>query len=104
MPDSILNSAVFSLALVLKFHEKNLDPQSLAHELSGKEDAIGFHDLVRVARRLGMKARSVSVQPAQLVKAPRVPHRHHHRPPALHHTTVRPVHCAGREGTRCGIF
>ena len=70
MPDSILNSAVFSLALVLKFHEKNLDPQSLAHELSGKEDAIEFHDLVRITRRLGMKARAVTVLPDQLSKAP----------------------------------
>ena len=70
MDSSSFSSAVFSLALVLKYHEKNIDSQSLTHELSGKEEAIEFHDLVRVAQRLGMKARTISVQAGQLDKTP----------------------------------
>lgn len=69
MSDSTVYSAVFSLSLVLKFHEKNVDPQSLTHELSGLEDVAPDY-LVRIARRLGMKARAVSVQPDRLHKAP----------------------------------
>ncbi len=70
MSDSVLDSAVCSLALLLKYHEKNIDTHSLAHELSGKEDPVEFQDLVRVAQRLDMKARSVTVQPNQLEKTP----------------------------------
>lgn len=70
MSSSMITSAVCALVAVLKCHEKNIDPQSLEHELSGKEDAVELHDLVRVARRLGMKARRVSVRPEQLVKSP----------------------------------
>ena len=69
MSDPVLTSAVCALAAVLKCHEKNIDPQSLEHELSGRED-IELKDLVRVAKRLGMKARGVSVRPEQLIKAP----------------------------------
>ena len=70
MSDPVLTSAVCALVAVLKCHEKNIDPQSLEHELSGKEEAVELYDLVRVAKRLGMKARRVSVRPEQLIKAP----------------------------------
>lgn len=70
MSDSVITSAVCAFVAVLKCHEKNIDPQSLEHELSGKEEKVELYDLIRVARRLGMKARRVSVTPEQLVKAP----------------------------------
>ena len=69
MSDPVITSAVCALAAVLKCHEKNVDPQSLEHELSGRE-AVELKDLVRVTKRLGMKARGVSVRPEQLIKAP----------------------------------
>ncbi|MET4757472.1 cysteine peptidase family C39 domain-containing protein [Endozoicomonas sp. NE40] len=70
MPDSKLHSASFALALVLRFHEKNVDINSLQHELSGKDSDIEIHDLVRISRRLGLKARKVNVKQRRLHKSP----------------------------------
>ena len=70
MSESTLNSASFALALLLKFHEKNVDTNSLMHELSGKDTDIEIQDLVRVSQRLGMKARKVRVKRKKFNKSP----------------------------------
>ncbi|WP_257280586.1 type I secretion system permease/ATPase [Endozoicomonas sp. ISHI1] len=69
MYESNIKSAAAALALLLKFHEKNVDISSLIHELSGKDVSIDLRELVRVSRRLGMKARKVTVK-NNLHKAP----------------------------------
>ena len=63
-------SAAFCLSLLCKYHEKSIDEHSLAHELSGKDSELAIHDLVRIARRVGMKARAVLVTEDKLEAAP----------------------------------
>ncbi|MGB1272402.1 MAG: ABC transporter transmembrane domain-containing protein, partial [Endozoicomonas sp.] len=52
-----------------KYHEKAVDPDSLAHELSACEEPLATDTLVRLIRRLGLKARSVQVNFKRLNKA-----------------------------------
>ena len=63
-------SAAYCLSLLCKYHEKSIDEHSLAHELSGKDSELAIHDLVRIARRVGMKARAVLVTEDKLEAAP----------------------------------
>ncbi len=50
--------------------KRTLIPSPSPTNYPARKDAIEFHDLVRITRRLGMKARSVTVLPDQLSKAP----------------------------------
>lgn len=58
-----------ALALVLAIHHVPADPQHLRHML-GHADAVTSGDLVLLAKRLGAKARRVSVDPDRLADVP----------------------------------
>ena len=58
------------LAAVLGLHRLPADPRQIAREHAPAGGAMAVPDLVRAARRLGLKARSVQSSPGRLGKVP----------------------------------
>jgi len=63
------DSGLAALALVLGFHQIPADVDQLRHSL-GKAESADLGDLVRLARRLGAKARTASIAVDRLKDAP----------------------------------
>jgi subfamily B ATP-binding cassette protein HlyB/CyaB len=57
--DTGRDSGIMCLASLLRFHGLPADPASLGHELGGGDMRAGQDDLIRLARRQGLKARVV---------------------------------------------
>ena len=64
-----IDSAVFCLGLIAKYHDHAIDTQTLHHQLSGLEAGCERHDLARIAKQLGFKSRLLTVTEKRIHKA-----------------------------------
>lgn len=62
------DSGVCALVLLLRFHGIAVEVEQLKHQLGGAD--VGYVEMLRTARSLGLKSRVVSTSWAKLAKAP----------------------------------
>jgi subfamily B ATP-binding cassette protein HlyB/CyaB len=62
------DTGLASLVLLLRFHSIAADPEQIRHRLGGA--AVGIPEMLRCARELGLKARSITRRGSQLAKSP----------------------------------
>ena len=67
---SAIHSGVVCLAMLLRFHRLAADPGQIAREHAPDGNAVDWLTLVRAAKQLGLKARSVKVKPHRLAHTP----------------------------------
>ena len=67
---SAIHSGVVCLAMLLRFHRLAADPGQIAREHAPDGNAVDWLTLVRAAKQLGLKARSVKVKPQRLARTP----------------------------------
>lgn len=65
-----LSEALECLAMMLAFHEKAADPAALKHALGTDQAFVSPDDLVRLARRQGLKAKARTLSVERIVDAP----------------------------------
>ena len=63
------DAGLAALVVIARFHGLTADPGQLRHE-AGIEGALDEKELVLAARRIGLKARAVKLQPARLARQP----------------------------------
>ena len=63
---SVIHSGVTCLAMLLRFHRLAADPRQIAREHTPDDREVDSLTLVRAAKQLGLKARSVKVKPKRL--------------------------------------
>src|ERR1700691_509678 len=68
--NSAIDSGLFCLTLLLRFHGIAVEPEALRHRSGKPEGSLATTDLVILARSLGLKARLVSSSEARLSKTP----------------------------------
>ena len=66
----VAHSAANCLAMLLRFHRLAADPAQIAREHMADGRNVDSITLVRAARQLGLKARSVKIKPSRLDKTP----------------------------------
>src|ERR1035437_7873809 len=65
-----VDSGLFCLTLLLRFHGIPVEPEALRHRSGKPEGSLATRDLVILARNLGLKARFVRSNAARLLKTP----------------------------------
>jgi subfamily B ATP-binding cassette protein HlyB/CyaB len=68
MEDTVKDSGLQCLSLLLRFHQIAIDPTQIAHQFSGAP--IGVTEMLRCAKHLKVRARTVSESWAGLTKLP----------------------------------
>jgi len=69
-PDDFVHSGIACLAMLLRFHQVAADPRQIAREHAPDQREVDLLTLVRAARQLGLKARSVKVKAKRLQHTP----------------------------------
>ncbi|MDD9875480.1 MAG: cysteine peptidase family C39 domain-containing protein, partial [Gammaproteobacteria bacterium] len=69
-PDDFVHSGIACLAMLLRFHHLAADPRQIAREHAPEQRDMDLLTLVRAARQLGLKARSVKVKAKRLEHTP----------------------------------
>lgn len=67
---AINESAAQCLAIILQFYRFAADPDQILQELASDKEIINPRDIVRIAREMGLRARSVNVSSSRLDKQP----------------------------------
>jgi subfamily B ATP-binding cassette protein HlyB/CyaB len=65
-PGGSLDTALASFVLLLSFLERAVDPDQLRHTLGKGSERLDLDDLVRLAKKLDVRARKVAAKPTQL--------------------------------------
>jgi subfamily B ATP-binding cassette protein HlyB/CyaB len=56
-----MDSGLLSLAMIAQLHQVAVDPGQLQHQFAHEGEACSIDELLRAARRLGFKAKSVTL-------------------------------------------
>src|SRR3954465_14684118 len=65
---SVADAGLAALVMLLRFHGVGADPEQIRHQFGAR--AIGVTEMLRCAKQLGVKARSVSTRWERLPKTP----------------------------------
>jgi subfamily B ATP-binding cassette protein HlyB/CyaB len=70
LPVERRDTALASFVLVLSFLDRPVDPDQLRHTLGKGSEPLDLDDLVRLAKKLDVRARKVDAKPSQLERMP----------------------------------
>src|SRR5687767_10547306 len=69
-PGTATDTALASFVLLLSFLDRSVDPDQLRHTVGKGSQALTVDDLVRLAKKLDVRARKVSARAEQLTRLP----------------------------------